>query len=221
LPVAGAVYTTQDQVMPRRRSIRALSLRAAVALVLLASSLWTGCTTQKNYKVLSFFFDGVPDPNAPKLAPGQMLMGRQPGGAPIIIYGHKPYQDQNCDACHASGIGTVLRPESLNISSTVCLKCHGKIPSEFPVMHGPVATVECLWCHTPHEADTKALLKAHSPDVCLQCHSRELLDPNPPEHMVATASCLDCHFAHGATKHGLLRAGNTPTTLPAAGGGPS
>jgi hypothetical protein len=40
---------------------------ALVALVVFAVIALAGCSPQRKYKVLSFFFDGVPDPNAPKL----------------------------------------------------------------------------------------------------------------------------------------------------------
>src|SRR5689334_20334989 len=65
---------------------------------------WAGCTAQKKYQVLSFFFDGVPDPNAPRGASG----GRGPGEAngtfqPLVASTHKPFVEEKCDACHAGG----------------------------------------------------------------------------------------------------------------------
>lgn len=196
--------------MDRRRSFRSVLPRLVVAsLILLGAALWSGCTTDRRYKVLSFFFDGVPDPAeqarlAAAMAAGGNVGGRTADGRPILYFSHKPYEQQQCGSCH-SGQGALFRPDAVDISSSVCLKCHTNVIDRFPVMHGPVAAVECLWCHAPHEADNKALLKEHSPGVCLQCHSRELLDSKPPEHQQANASCLDCHSAHGGEKHGLLR----------------
>src|SRR4029078_4699423 len=103
------------------------------------------------------------------------------------------------------------------VTSKVCLKCHAGIPTQFPVMHGPVAVVECLWWHAPHEANDKALLRSPSPELCIQCHTRDLLTRDPPEHQQLDANCLTCHFGHGGPSHGLLRSGRTvasPTTLP-------
>jgi predicted CXXCH cytochrome family protein len=213
--------------MDRRPTFRPLSRLMGVCLLLAGALLWAGCgTPEQRYKTLSFFFDGVPDPVeqarlAEALKSGGSLAGRSVNGQPVMIFTHKPYEQQQCYQCHTGGPGALFRPDVVDVTSSACLKCHQKVTTEFAVMHGPVAAVECLWCHTPHEADNKALLKEHSPGVCLQCHSRELLDPKPPQHMDADASCLDCHFGHGADRHGLLRptALVTPTTAPATQAG--
>lgn len=207
--------------MDHRRSTRSLRTRAAAALALImALSFWPGCTPDKRYQVLSFFFDGVPDPSLAKVPEGASVRGRSASGAPLVFFAHKPYADENCAACHVAGADRVYRPDTATVSPTVCLNCHTGVTDKYPVMHGPVAAVECLWCHAPHEADNKQLLKAPSPDICLQCHSPELLSPTPPEHLQPGANCLECHVAHGANSHGLLRAGR-PTLAPTTSEQPS
>lgn len=177
---------------------------------------WFGCTAQKRYVVLSFFFDGVPDPSKP--APGSRGTIGANGQVVLASHVHKPYADGNCQACHTGGTDSVFRASSgLSIESDVCLKCHQKVLTQYPVMHGPVTSVECLRCHTPHESNSAHLLSSASPRVCVQCHTPELLSTKPPEHMVKTADCLSCHSGHGGLKHKLLldRATTRPATQPA------
>jgi predicted CXXCH cytochrome family protein len=198
---------------------------ALVLGMLLASGLavWTGCTPERRYELLNFFFDGVPDPFAPKVAvaptdDGDSIFGvaAGPAGKPVTVYLHKPYADNQCTSCHVGASGTY---ESFTkLESSTCLTCHPDVPRQYRVMHGPVAAVECNWCHAPHESTVKWLLKEEAPAVCVQCHDRELLSPRPPEHLMQDKSCLACHFGHGGPEHGLLREGialqNTVTTRP-------
>jgi predicted CXXCH cytochrome family protein len=191
-----------------------------VLLVVASSMLWPGCTSdpQQRYRVLSFFFDGVPDPSLQATVDGGVVRGRLPGGEPMVVFSHKPFAEDKCDSCHTGGVNALFRQVPEAVSNNVCLRCHQDTPSQYPVMHGPVATVECLWCHAPHEANHKWLLREPAPDICLQCHTPELLSPNPPEHMMPRSDCLECHFGHGADQHGLLKkkpAPIIPTTAPA------
>lgn len=188
---------------------------------------WLGCSPKKDYRVLSFFFDGVPDPNAP---PGRAnadddddVRGNTSAIPRVVVYSHKPYADNQCNSCHAGSAGSF---ESFSkLDATVCKKCHEKVPRQYAVMHGPVAVGECLWCHVPHESTIKGMLKDPAPAVCIQCHSRNLLSTNPPEHQMDKSSCLDCHVAHGGERHGLLAAGylekmNSPLAPPTTRGVP-
>ena len=169
--------------------------------------LFGGCSSEKRYKVLSFFFDGVPNPNAPPLTPEQEFAAQQSqgGNAPkLLSITHKPYGDNQCNACHENARGNF--DDFQKLSSDVCLKCHDKVRDQFPVMHGPVAAAECNICHVPHESSIPHLLRDNAPAVCVQCHQPELLSPTPIEHVTAEKSCLDCHSGHGGPKHGLLKA---------------
>ena len=181
-----------------------------------------GCSPEKRYQVLSFFFDGVPDPNAPPVAvddEGNPIEG--PGfvggtGNFVRAVVHKPFADNDCASCHGANTGKF--EDFQKVESNVCGKCHAQVATQFPVMHGPVAVGECNLCHAPHESTVKHLLKEESPAVCTQCHLPELLPAEPPDHVAATRSCLDCHMGHGGHQRGLLRADYTPgdaTTRPA------
>ena len=181
-----------------------LILSAALIATLLA-----GCTAEKRYKVLSIFFDGVPDPNAPFAQIDEV----DATGKPVIraaSFAHKPYADGKCDACHGSASGSTF--ESFQkLDDSVCAKCHDKIPHEYPRMHGPVALGQCSLCHVPHESSVQYLLKDNAPTVCTTCHLKELLPASPPEHLTER-NCLDCHSGHGGTARALLKQGWNATT---------
>lgn len=176
---------------------------SVVALVL----AWAGCTvTQENYDLLTFFFDGVPDPNAPML-PGASLEDIRRSPTYSI---HQPFAEDRCAECHERRFD--LGPAD----SGICLKCHEGVPTEQPRMHGPVAAAACLWCHTAHESPYAALMKGSARDVCMSCHDVNLLSAEEvPEHAPeAEQSCLDCHAAHGGTNRYFLHSPPSRATAP-------
>jgi len=189
-------------------------------LIVLAS-----CQEQRDYKVLSFFFDGVPDPNAPRpagvLAPVHFTSAQSLESLPPRAFQHKPFALGQCSQCHLADRKQLSRLSSVDL----CVKCHQNTSKEFKVMHGPVSVGLCLWCHDPHESDQPHLLKSVGADLCLQCHDRQLL-PSNPAHQSDSSACLDCHLGHGGTEHALLRNPKSPlaalpttrfTTTPSTG----
>jgi predicted CXXCH cytochrome family protein len=193
-----------------QRMLSCLIVFAAILSIAMVGVL--GCSPQKHYQTLSFFFDGVPAPDAG----GTHRTGAE--GQPIR-YLHKPYADGKCGGCHASDNMemSISRPVTMTpITSSVCLKCHGKMPSQYPVMHGPVAAAVCLMCHSPHESPVPHLLLSSAPRLCVQCHAPEMMVPARPEHKDEKADCLGCHFGHGGPAHGLLRPKAPAATQPAA-----
>ena len=220
--------TRPDGGTTNRRKGGSMSCFAALLIVLstiVASVLSSGCSSEKRYKVLSFFFDGVPDPNAPAVATGDQdefggqRAGNGSGAAKPVAFMHKPYGDNQCSACHENARGNF--DDFQKLSSDVCLKCHDKVRDEFPVMHGPVAAAECNLCHVPHESSIPHLLRDAAPTVCVQCHQPELLSPTPREHLLPDKSCLDCHTGHGSDKHGLLKPNIALMTWPSGNGSPT
>jgi predicted CXXCH cytochrome family protein len=176
---------------PRRRG-----KGAAAAWSILALIAWGGCTvTSKNYRTLSFLFDGVPNPDLPG-APGE------PGAVPTFAVVHRPYAEDRCEECHSGR----ARPSRLD--SSACLKCHAESPTEHTHMHGPVAAMACLWCHNPHESSHRHLLRDSDRNVCSQCHTPALLgSERVPAHADPSRSCLECHSGHGGTAAYFLKAG--------------
>jgi predicted CXXCH cytochrome family protein len=152
---------------------------------------------EKNYKTLSFFFDGVPDPNAiAKVTPGATMVDIQQSPT---YSAHKPWQEERCIECHAR----TLKMD--NRDSDLCLKCHAAKLTEYPNMHGPVAVGACLWCHNPHNSAYAHLLKAPTREVCSQCHtSAQLNVERVPAHADMNSSCTDCHSGHGGSARFFL-----------------
>ncbi|MCA9293465.1 MAG: hypothetical protein KDA20_06605 [Phycisphaerales bacterium] len=159
--------------------------------------IWCACSVERNYELLSFFFDGVPNPRALPIASasGDPTLMRQ--SATYVV--HAPFRDERCVECH----GTSFNMEG--VESNVCLKCHEEEQTRYPVMHGPVAATACLWCHAAHESAFAHLLKAPVRDVCFQCHEIEQLDTERvPEHADAEVSCIACHSGHGGDQRYML-----------------
>ncbi|HEY8666769.1 MAG TPA: cytochrome c3 family protein [Tepidisphaeraceae bacterium] len=202
--------------MPARTSTtwKRRSVAAVVSLGVLL--LLIGCSAGRRYQVLSFFFDGVPDPNAPRIK-GTATGTAQVGAGARVFSIHPPYRDGNCAGCHGSGDEKLLNP-----GQELCLSCHKNIRTAHEFMHGPVSAGACLWCHDPHQSSQAALLKAAAPQLCFQCHERQFLTRKVPEHAVKEKSCLDCHVGHGSSRPYLIRAAAPttqnamlPTTVPA------
>jgi predicted CXXCH cytochrome family protein len=176
-------------------SVRLLAGAAAIGAGILV--VW-GCTvTQRNYRVLSLFFDGVPDPSMP---PG--AVSRVEGGKPVVVILHKPYAEERCETCHR----TRYRPTREN--AAVCLECHSAVKGAHANMHGPVEANACLWCHNPHESRHPALLREEDRKVCSQCHTPSMLNTEKvPAHADAARGCLECHSGHGGDRPFFLKAG--------------
>jgi len=200
-----------------------------LALLCCMGTPWGGCARENRYRVLSFFFDGVPDPNAPSPIAETDQGGwstTRPGG-PRSGMGsvHKPFADNQCTACHKESPQGGFALSAVN--PNICLDCHQPVMQQYAVMHAPVVAKACLWCHNPHDSPAKSLLREPPPGICTQCHEKGLLSSKPPEHLLTDSKCLECHVAHGADKRNLLRASISPATpstppasLPAPGGVP-
>lgn len=218
--------STHPALAPWRRGRWGWSIALAALVALCLIPAWSGCTPQKRYKVLTYFFDGVPDPDAkPTTQPGgegaTVVTNTRTGAT---VYVHKPFATNDCAQCHP-GAGQGASFESFaKVPHTICAKCHKETSTTFKVMHGPVAVGQCLLCHQPHESTVPALLNEPAPAVCEQCHVRGMLS-TIPQHSTPKQSCLDCHFGHGGPERFFLRvAADTPpapSTQPATAPAPA
>ncbi|GMU21889.1 MAG: hypothetical protein AMXMBFR13_19770 [Phycisphaerae bacterium] len=192
-----------------RRRARLLS-----SAVLSVVTLVAACSDpQSRYRVLSFFFDGVPEPGAappprgyqPRLSPAAQAMAgaaeERPAAIPLT-YSHVPYRDNRCDVCHNPGSGLLFR----TAQEGLCRKCHPDVPGEVPFVHGPVAVDDCLACHSPHAAAWPGLLVQDPAKLCLRCHVRAELTTGPHHATIDTRACGDCHKPHGGADRFFLRA---------------
>lgn len=167
-----------------------------------AAAAWSGCSVKKHYRLLSFFFDGVPDPNAPRMSvlPGSSVPGNLRDSPTYSV--HPPFAEEKCGDCHVSRFAI----EAMDAS--VCLKCHPGAAKEYPHMHGPVAATACLWCHAPHESAYSHLFKGEARRVCTECHDSSLLSTDRvPAHADPARDCLGCHGGHGGMDRFFLKPG--------------
>jgi len=164
--------------------------------------LGLACAQATRYQVLTFFFDGVPDPNAVPVALG-------PGGRPLPadttspherrrvvrqpLSVHPPYASDRCDGCHDAFSGRLVKP----VDRGLCALCHADPPGKRMFLHGPVAVDACLTCHEPHSSVELHLLKLPEPGVCLQCHSRDDMTAGLHHQELSEDACTVCHDPHG------------------------
>lgn len=208
------------QSRSRRGSASGVAMARLAALCVLVACAWCGCAvTTKSYPVLSFFFDGVPDPNL------KTATSADPTIASVVVV-HAPYREEKCEACHKSQ----YRPSRNDASA--CLACHEAIKDKHAWTHGAVAGGACLWCHSPHESARTWLLRGPDRKLCAQCHSASMtVASTVPEHADPAVGCLSCHFGHGGDDPRMLKPGTAlppsssdvspPTTDPKPSGEPS
>lgn len=174
--------------------------------------LATGCaSTSARHKWLSFFFDGVPDRNAPSLvaaslesapdrstnltAAARALAMVEP---PLVV--HAPYAERKCMECHASNYSQRLKGEI----SAICLACHKKFQTKAGYSHAPMEDGQCTLCHAPHQSKEKFLLVKNSRELCFDCHEPEevlkIKACGPPD----TSDCTTCHNPHQENRRFLL-----------------
>jgi len=168
-----------------------------------------GCSSAHSHKVLSFFFDGVPEPANDKAASlADSLLTRDTTLAASVKtpvkpmgYYHSPYQDKQCASCHDQGsMGKLKAP-----MPGVCNQCHEDYADKYANLHGPVAGGQCTQCHNPHMSANENLLIRTNNDLCLQCHDAELVMQNNVHKGNPDALCLTCHDPHGGANKNNLR----------------
>jgi predicted CXXCH cytochrome family protein len=169
-----------------------------------------GCvsTPEQRYRVLSFFFDGVPPPAGAEIAlipeqpglPGELEVARaRPVKARYTL--HEPYSDKSCDQCHSSRYSNRL----VAPAEELCWSCHD--PEDFPgeVVHGPVSAGACAQCHDPHRSIHDSLLVESESDLCASCHDQSTFAQIEKHREEEGDHCIRCHDPHAADREYMLR----------------
>ena len=182
-------------------------LRYLIFLGFLA--LLVSCSPKANYKVMSLFFDGVPNPDKSKellvtdsikKADTASVIAQTAKIAAPQFYMHPPYQKRECASCHdKSAMGKTIKPEP-----ALCYTCHEDFNKKFKFIHGPVASGYCTNCHNPHMSKQKKLLLRTGQDICLDCHVQSEVLKNPVHKEIGDNPCTDCHNPHGGNDHFIL-----------------
>jgi len=180
------------------------------------------CATEKNYKVLSFFFDGVPKPGSgekgEKTDKGGTQHQNETGQGQktvTMVSRHPDYTGGNCDKCHDRSSRNFLKTRR----EIICFTCHDRNEFLGKYVHGPVAVNDCMFCHLPHESQYDSLLIKKDRDLCLDCHLEKDIFRNPAHQIeISTESqstqstkppdqCIECHYVHAAGNHYFLKEG--------------
>lgn len=174
----------------------------AWALLSVFLTILFSCSTGTSHKVLTFFFDGVPQPDTSKQIQKDSLavQSAQPAQAKKRQsrflqenFFHPPYKDKECGDCHDTEAGFKL----IDPLPELCFNCHDDFREELQVVHGPVASGACTECHHPHLAKNKMLLKRTGQELCLYCHDKADVLKNDAHEDLGDENCTDCHNAHG------------------------
>ena len=170
-----------------------------ILLCLAGMALLSGCEAKTRYRVLSFFFDGVPAPeDRSRSAVGQgPAAGDQAGKPKPRPSLHGPYAAKMCSACHDANTNALLLP-----TNKLCFKCHTLQTGKR--QHGPVAAGSCLACHDPHRSSNEYLLVSPAREFCTYCHDPEEIFSREV-HQGAPVSCTECHNPHGSDNEYFLR----------------
>ena len=180
-------------------------LNRMAVLILLAVFLCVSCSTQKHFRLLSFFFDGVPSAEEPSAAAAQDKEEAGESESGLIAYAeskkyfdHQPYMDRDCSSCHLDD-DKGLRGEDL-----MCQGCHKGRSDSFLHEHGPWGGGFCITCHEPHRSEYEGLLKLPGNELCFSCHGAEYGKESIFHQLREEQSCTACHGPHGGQNFSLL-----------------
>lgn len=168
------------------------------------------CAETTRYRVLRFFFDGVPNPaevralkeaaekppsaadTPPVEAEKKQTVANHQVSEPAIRP-HPPYGDFRCGVCHSgNGMSIGQTPQE-----GLCRQCHGDIPGDARYAHGPVAVSDCLFCHHHHGGQFPKMLRTTVQETCFQCHDQDDLIEGDHHRDLDDQSCTKCHLPHG------------------------
>jgi len=160
--------------------------------------IFTGCTAETRYKVLSFFFDGVPMPGQKNVTAKH---GRKKYRArKLRVFLHGPYAARMCNACHELGFSNKL----ILPKDRLCYHCH-TFNTKGMWVHGPVAAGGCLLCHDPHSSRYKYMLVGKAEEFCFYCHQKERVLSSAYHVNALKKGCTGCHNAHMSARRFMLR----------------
>lgn len=163
-----------------------------------------GCQPKVRYRALCLLFDGVPTPPGMRPCDGHMppagaIAAASEGKEEQAGYvQHGPYAARLCEGCHQRQTNKLIMAKE-----DLCLNCH-ELSIKKRIVHGPVASGNCVICHEPHGSGNKYLLVAKSQDFCLYCHSKLDIQKTDVHLNSAETSCTTCHNAHASDNDYLL-----------------
>jgi predicted CXXCH cytochrome family protein len=169
------------------------------------------CSVQDHFRTLSFFFDGVPSPEAVRQAAlVDSLKAAAKDTSAILAktatptsFVHQPYLEKKCDECHNTG----SMGSQKQLMPGLCYQCHTDFGTQYTFEHGPSAGGYCTQCHHPHQSKEEKLLVRTGNGLCLQCHDTLLVVENPFHKISGETNCITCHNPHGSNNRFLMQPG--------------
>ncbi len=193
-----------------KRNVFLLPVLAAVVALNVAS-----CSQSSKHRILTFFFEGVPDQGAAAETVEESASLPEDDGSPRAFerpelvkpkfYWHPPYRNNRCNECHDVYQGKLIKkPEE-----GLCISCHTDPPGDREFVHGPVAANACLMCHHQHMSPNPRMLLAEVKSICFRCHQLDDLLVGKKHHAVLGAEappvCIECHDPHGGNNRFFLK----------------
>lgn len=190
-----------------------MATRRVLILSILLLHTWlllAACSDTSKYRVLSFFFDGVPKPGAS--APGgEPPPEHTPANDSVVsvqplepirrkVYSHPPYLANRCGACHSAEDGQPFK----TAQEGLCRGCHEGVPGDVRYVHGPVNDNACLFCHHYHASAYPKVLLDEPTKLCFRCHDGADLTTGPHHETMERQSCVECHNPHGGNDRFFL-----------------
>lgn len=161
-----------------------------------------------NKKILSIFFDGVPDStnieNNSNLQVNNVdsndLKNNLIASNKEQTFSHSPYKEKNCENCHdKNSMGKFVQQQP-----DLCYQCHEDFKTKFTYLHGPVAGGYCTSCHSPHVSKYEKMLLRKNKQICTFCHDIELVLKNENHSEIGETICTECHNPHGGQDKFIL-----------------
>ncbi len=181
-----------------------------IVVVAAASALagWVAaCSPATKHRVLTYFFDGVPDPNeVPQIgyaSSGVAMAGTTSDGKRKVVpqYAHEPYRKGECGGCHDAQTGQTYMPKNEGL----CGRCHAGFTRKYAFVHGPAAVEHCAFCHHHHASSHEFMLHKGPTETCLRCHSRDDLSGEAYHATIDEDVCTKCHNPHGGDDRFFLK----------------
>ncbi len=171
--------------------------------LILLLTVFVSCSVEKNRKILSVFFDGVPEPGKVTVNQIERETGvkRVPNRNVLqIVSIHPDYKKKDCSKCHKRSISSFLVTDRKKI----CFTCHKKEKFAGKYVHGPVAVKACNTCHAPHKSVNRKLLLEDGRKLCVLCHRIPVAENSLHCN---DGNCLDCHEPHVSSNKFFLKKG--------------
>ncbi|MBU1711258.1 MAG: cytochrome c3 family protein [Proteobacteria bacterium] len=123
------------------------------------------------------------------------------------FYTHENPTEMDCKECHKFRRGNYDFKRNVPAKSNCTIvKCHSKIGTTEPKVHGPVGAGVCISCHNPHGSQNRFQLQRLGADLCLICHMVKKEEFNlEVVHKPVQEGCTVCHDPHESKMQFQLR----------------